>query len=131
MSVVIDLDDDLDVSRGCMIVKENNQPEVTQDIELMVCWFSSDNLKVKGKYIIKHTTNESRCMISSVRYKLDINTLHRAEGNLEISLNDIGRIKIRASKPLFIDKFKRNKQTGSLIIVCESSNETLGAGVII
>ena len=131
MSVLVSLEDDLDVSRGDMIVKENNQPTSTQDIDLMVCWFSRSKIQDRGKYILRHTTNESRCMVENIRYKIDINTLHRLEGDSEIALNDIGRVRMRTSKPIFVDKFKNNKNTGSVIIICESTNETLGAGVIL
>lgn len=131
MSVNIRLDDEYDLSRGDMIVRENNQPEVSQDIDVMVCWFSQDPLKPRGKYAIMHTTKEVRCMIKELRYKLDINTLHRVEDDTHIGMNDIARIKIRTTQPLFYDIYNKNRITGSIIFVDEGTNETVGAGMII
>ncbi|MDZ7771559.1 MAG: sulfate adenylyltransferase subunit CysN [Balneolaceae bacterium] len=131
MSVSMTLENDIDVSRGDMIVKPDNQPEVGQDIDLMVCWLNKKPLQPGGKYAIKHTTREARCIIKEVKYKVDINTLHRVEGDREIGLNDIGRIRIRSTQPLFYDAYKRNRSTGSLIIMDEFTNETVGAGMIL
>ena len=131
MSVSMTLEDDLDISRGDMIVKPDNQPTVGQDIDLMVCWLNKEPLRPGGKYAIKHTTKDARCIIKEVKYKVDINTLHRVEGDKEIGLNDIGRIQIRTTQPLFYDSYKRNRATGSLIIVDEFTNETVGSGMII
>jgi len=131
MSMTMTLDDDIDISRGDMIAKPDNQPTVGQDIDLMVCWLNKNPLQPAGKYAIKHTTQEARCIIKEVKYKVNINTLHRVEGDKEIGLNDIGRIQIRTTKPLFYDSYTRNRTTGSLIIVDEYTNETVGAGMII
>ncbi len=131
MSVTITLTDDIDVSRGDMIVRENNQPEVSQDIDLMVCWLHEKPLQPNGKYAIKHTTNDARCLIKEVRYKLDINTLHRHEEDKVIGMNDIARIKIRSTKPLLYDRYARNRETGSLILIDEGTNETVGAAMIL
>lgn len=131
MSVSITLEDDIDISRGDMICKPDNQPTVGQDIDLMVCWLNKEQLKVGGKYSIKHTTKDARCIIKEVKYKVNINTLHRLEDDLEIGLNDIGRIKIRTTEPLFYDSYSKNRSTGSIIIVDEFSNNTVGAGMII
>ncbi|MDZ7717099.1 MAG: sulfate adenylyltransferase subunit CysN [Balneolaceae bacterium] len=131
MSVTMTLEDDIDISRGDMIAKPDNQPEVGQDIELMVCWLNKKPLQPGGKYAIKHTTKEARCIIKEVKYKVNINTLHRAEGDKEIGLNDIGRIQIRTTQPLFYDSYKRNRNTGSLILIDEYTNETVGAGMIL
>lgn len=131
MSVTMTLEDDIDISRGDMIVKPDNQPDISQDIDLMVCWLNQKPLQIGGKYAIKHTTKEARCIIKEVKYKVDINTLHRLEGDLEIGLNDIGRIKIRTTVPLFHDSYTRNRSTGSLIIIDEFTNNTVGAGMII
>ncbi len=131
MSVTLLLEDDYDLSRGDMIVRENNQPEVTQDIEVMVCWFSERPLQLRGKYSILHTTQDARCIIKDIRYKLDINTLHRNEEDKVIKMNDIARIQLRSTKPLFVDSYRRNRNTGSLIFVDEGTNETVGAGMII
>lgn len=131
MSVTVLLEDDLDLSRGDMIVRENNYPESGQDIEVMVCWFTERPLQVRGKYTIMHTTQEVRCVIKDVRYKLDINTLHRNEEDLSIGMNDIARVIIRTTKPLFFDAYRKNRITGSVIFVDEHTHETVGAGMII
>ena len=131
MSVTILLEDDYDLSRGDMIVRENNSPDVEQDIELMVCWFNERPLQLRGKYTLLHTSKEARCIIKEIRYKLDINTLHRNEEDLTIGMNDIARIVIRSTKPLFFDEYRRNRNTGSVILVDEGTNETVGAGMII
>ena len=131
MSVCITLEDDIDISRGDMLVREHNQPEIGQEMDLMICWMNSKKLIVRGKYTIKHTSQTARCIIKEVRYKMDINTLHRIEDKNEIGLNDIGRIAIKTTKPLFFDKYSRNRNTGSVIIIDEATNETVGAGMII
>ena len=131
MSVCMTLEDDIDISRGDMIVRENNQPKSKQDIELMICWMNSKNMIMRGKYTIRHTTQTARCIVKDVRYKIDINTLHRNESDKAIGLNDIGRISIRTTKPLFVDDYRRNRNTGSIILVDEASNETVAAGMII
>ncbi len=131
-SVTILLDEDFDLSRGDMIVRENNQPTVTQDLELMVCWFDREKpLQPRGKYTIMHTTKSARCVIKEVRYKLDINTLHRNENDQQIGMNDIARVVIRTTSPMFIDSYRKNRITGSLIFVDEGTNNTVGAGMII
>ncbi|MDZ4845152.1 MAG: sulfate adenylyltransferase subunit CysN [Chitinophagales bacterium] len=131
MSVTLRLADNIDISRGDMIVRESNVPEIGQDIEIMVCWLNEKPLQLNGKYAIKHTSKEARCVIKEIKYKLNINTLHRNEQDLTIGLNDIGRISIRTTQPLFYDSYRRNRNTGSLIIVDEGTNETVGAGMII
>ena len=131
MSVTITLEDDLDVSRGDMIVRLKNQPEILQDIEMMVCWMGEKPLLTREKYTIKHTTNEVRCIVKEILYKVDINTLHRDTKDKSIHCNDIARITIRVTKPLFVDKYNINRTTGSLIIIDESTNNTVGAGMII
>ncbi|GAB4134307.1 MAG: GTP-binding protein [Bacteroidia bacterium] len=131
MSVTITLNDEIDISRGDMIVRENNQPNVSQDVDLMVCWFNSRPLQQNGKYIIKHTSREARCVVKEIVYKMDINTLHRVEDDKHIGMNDIARIRIRTTVPLFFDSYQRNRNTGALIIIDESTNETVGAGMII
>lgn len=131
MSVTITLNDEIDVSRGDMIVRENNVPKVSQDIDLMVCWMNEVGLRPNGKYIIRHTTKECRAIIKDVKYKIDINTLHRNEEDRTIGMNDIGRISIRTTEPLFFDSYRRNRITGSLTIIDEGTNETVAAGMII
>ncbi len=131
MSVTVLLEDDLDLSRGDMIVRENNVPTVGQDLEVMVCWFNNRPLQLRGKYTIFHTTQEVRCIVKQIRYKLNINILHRDEEDLTIGMNDISRIVIRTTKPLFYDSYRKNRITGSVIFVDEGTNETVGAGMII
>jgi sulfate adenylyltransferase subunit 1 len=131
MSVTMTLDTDIDISRGDMIVRENNVPNIGQDIELMVCWMNEKKLQHGGKYAIKHTTKDARCVIKEIRYKVDINTLHRLEHDKEIGMNDIARIQIRTTVPLFYDSYRKNRVTGSIILIDEGTNETLGAGMII
>lgn len=131
LSVTLLLEDDLDLSRGEMIVRENNQPNVEQDIELMICWFSEKPMQLNGKYTLFHTTREARCVIKEIRYKLNINTLHRDQEDLKIGMNDIGRISIRTTKPLFFDSYRKNRITGSVILIDEGTNATVAAGMII
>ena len=132
MSVTILLEDDIDVSRGDMIVRVNNHPDVNQDLDVMLCWF--DNLKPlipHGKYTIRHTTQEARCIVKEVRYKLDINTLHRQLEDTSLGMNDMGRVVLRTTKPLFTDSYKQNRITGSIILIDEGTNRTVAAGMII
>jgi len=130
MSVCLRLTDEIDISRGDMIVRENNKPFIKQDIDIMICWMNEKKMILNGKYTIRHTSQTARCIIKETKYKIDINTLHRMEEK-EIGLNDIGRISIRTTKPLFFDSYTRNRNTGSIILVDESSNETVAAGMII
>lgn len=131
MSVTMTLEDEIDISRGDMIVRENNQPENSQDLDVMLCWMNEKDLQLGGKYALKHTSNDARCVIKEIKYKVDINTLHRLEDEKQIRMNDIGRVSIRTTKPLFFDSYKRNRNTGSLILIDETTNETVGAGMIL
>ncbi len=131
MSITMTLEDEIDISRGDMIVRENNSPEVGQDLEVLVTWMNINPLLARTKVIIKHTTNECVAMVKELRYKIDINTLHRVVDIEKLQMNDIGRISIRTSKPLFFDTYKKNRQTGSIIIIDEQTNETIGAGMFI
>lgn len=132
MSVTLLLEDDLDLGRGDMIVRPQNQPDVSQDIDLMICWFSQQPLKLRGKYAVMHSTqDEVRCIVKNIQYRMDINTLHRDMENPQIGMNDIARIQIRTTKPLFADPYRQNRLTGSLILIDENTNETVGAGMII
>ncbi|WP_026475303.1 sulfate adenylyltransferase subunit CysN [Alkaliflexus imshenetskii] len=132
-SVTITLDDDIDISRGDMIIKESNgkQPRIDQNIEMMICWFNERNLVPGGKYVLKHTTTEVRCMIKDVQYKVDINNLEKNHESIEVGMNDIARISVRTTKPLFFDAYNVNRITGSVILVDEGTNETVAAGMII
>lgn len=131
MSVTIRLTDDLDLSRGDMIVRTNNLPNTGQDIEMMVCWMSDKPLVPNGKYAIKHTTKDARCVVKDIRYKVNINTLHRVEDDKEIKSNDIARISVRTTQPLFYDRYSRNRITGSVIMIDEATNATVAAGMIV
>lgn len=131
MSVIMTLTDEIDNSRGDMIVRENNVPVVSQDLEVLVTWMSSKPVQARTKVVIKHTTNETIGMIKEIKYKIDINTLHRIENIDKVEMNDIARVSIRTAKPIFYDVYKKNRQTGSMIIIDEQTNETIGAGMII
>lgn len=131
MSVTITLEDDIDISRGDMIVRENNQPEVGQDIDVMICWLNEKSMNIGGKYAIKHTTRETRCVIRDVRYKMNINTLTKVEDDNNIEMNDIARISLRTMQPLLYDSYRKNRDTGSIILIDEATNETIGAGMIV
>ena len=131
MSVSITLEDDIDVSRGDMIARPNNQPAVCQEVELMMCWLDNKSLNTNGKYILRHTSNEVRAKVKEVRYKVDVNTLHRNEEDLEIKMNDIARVKLRLAKPIFVDSYSRNRITGSVILIDEATNNTVASGMII
>ncbi len=131
-SVTITLEDDIDISRGDMIVGAvNGGPKVGQDIDVMICWFNEKNLVPRGKYVIRHTSTEARCLIKDVTYKMDINTLEKEPEDKEVNMNDVARISIRTTKPLFYDSYNRNRTTGSLILIDEATNETVATGMIV
>ncbi len=129
-SISMTLEDEVDMSRGNMIVKENNVPTISQDIEMMFCWFNEKPLQMQTKYILRHTTNEVKCKVKEVRYKVDMNTLYRIEDDKTVRMNDIGRMSIKTLSPVFYDAYRKNRVTGSLILVDESTNETVAAGMI-
>ena len=131
MSVTMTLADEIDNSRGDMIVRENNVPEVGQDLNVLVTWMSTNPLRARTKVVIKHTTNECVGMVKELKYKIDINSLHRIEDIEEVAMNEIAKIEIRTSKPILYDAYKKNRQTGSIIIIDEQTNETIGAGMIV
>ncbi len=131
LSVAITLADEIDISRGDMLVKENNPPQIGQEIEAMVCWFSETKLRPQGRYLLRHTTRELKAIVREVRYKVDINTLHKIEDNREMGLNDIGRLSIHTSGPLFYDSYQKNRSTGSFILIDEQTNATVAAGMIV
>ena len=131
MSAVMTLADDIDISRGDMIAKPTNLPRVSQDLEIMVCWFSDKKLMPEGRYVVRHTTREVRAIVKDVRYKVDVNSLHRLDGDREIGMNDIGRLRLRTTAPLCFDSYKRNRTTGSLILIDEFTNRTVAAGMIL
>ncbi|SFB70052.1 sulfate adenylyltransferase subunit 1 [Zunongwangia mangrovi] len=131
MSVALTLEDDIDISRGDMIVKKNNQPEPSQEFDVMLCWLNNDAAKPRAKYVIQHTSNEERAMIKSVVYKVDINSYEREEGDDSLKMNDIARVKIRTTRRLMIDSYRDNRNTGSIILIDEGTNETVAAGMIV
>ena len=131
MSVTLTLEDERDISRGDMIVPVDNAPQVSQDIDLMVCWLGEKSLVPNGKYLIKHTTREVRAIVKAVQYKLDISTLEEKTENKTVSLNEIARLTLRTTQPLFFDSYRRNRATGSLILIDEATNVTVGAGMIL
>ena len=132
MAVTVRLEDEIDISRGDMICRPNNQPIVTQDVDAMVCWMDEkSSLSPRKKYSIKHSTRAARIMVKDVNYRLDINTLHRDEEATEISLNEIGRISFRSTVPLFVDEYRRNRETGSFVLIDEDTNATVAAGMIL
>lgn len=131
MSVTISLDDDIDISRGDMLVKAGNMPQVTQDIDIMVCWMNEKPMQVNGKYAVKHTTRDVRCIIKEVKYKVNVNNLEKIEDDLNVGLNDIACVSIRTTKPLFVDSYKSNRRTGALIIIDEATNNTIGVGMVL
>ena len=132
MSVTLRLADDLDVSRGDMICRPNNRPECGQDVDAMLCWFSERHqLRPGGKYALKHTSKWVRALVKDLQYRLDVNTLHRDEAAESLALNEIGRVTLRTTQPLFFDDYRRNRATGSFILVDEATDDTLAAGMIL
>jgi bifunctional enzyme CysN/CysC len=131
MSVTVRLADDLDVSRGDMICRPRNAPVATQDLDAMVCWFNERPLSERTTYGIKHTTNTARCQVRDLQYRLDVNSLSRDDAATQLHMNDIGRVRLRSTAPLFVDEYRRNQTTGSFILIDEGTNETVGAGMII
>ncbi len=132
MAVTIRLTDDIDISRGDMICRPNNQPVSSQDIQAMVCWMSENaDLTPRMKLALKHTTRSSRVMITDLHYRIDVNTLHREENPSSLQLNEIGRISLRSTQPLFFDEYRRNRNTGSFILIDEATNATVAAGIIV
>jgi bifunctional enzyme CysN/CysC len=132
MSVTVTLTDDIDISRGDMICRPKNQPTVGQDLEAMVCWMSEVGHLVPGaKLAVKHTTRWARALVKELQYRLDVNTLHRDDEATSLSLNEIGRVTLRTTQPLFFDEYRRNRATGSFILVDETTNVTVAAGMIL
>ncbi|MGH8792259.1 MAG: sulfate adenylyltransferase subunit CysN [Stackebrandtia sp.] len=132
MSVTVRLADELDVSRGDMICRPNNSPQTQQDVEAMICWMDEAQPLRRGrKYAIVHTTRAARTIVKDLHYRLDVNTLHRDETAENLSLNEIGRVKLRTTVPLFCDAYRRNRSTGSFIVIDENTNRTVGAGIIV
>ena len=131
MSVSITLEDDIDISRGDMMVKPNNKPQASQDIEVMLCWLGNNQARPRTKYTVKHTSNEQTAMITEVVYKFDINTLERKLDDKDLNMNDISKVRIRTTKPLMVDPYRENRTTGSIILIDDATNETVAAGMIV
>ncbi len=130
-SVAMSLDDQIDISRGDMLVSPHDIPVISQDINLMVCWFNERQLKVGGRYLIRMNSNVAGCIVKSIHYRMNINTMEQDFENITINMNDIANITIKTSKPVFFDPYKKNNITGSMIFVDEGTNETVGAGMIL
>ncbi|MBI1844956.1 MAG: sulfate adenylyltransferase, partial [Actinobacteria bacterium] len=131
MAVTIRLADEIDVSRGDMLCRTQNRPTVSQDIDAMICWMSDTPLQERGKYVIKHTTRVARALVNQVHYKLDVNTLHRDESASSLALNEIGKVSLRSTVPLFHDEYRRNRATGSFVLIDEQTNATVAGGMIL
>lgn len=130
-SVVMTLKDEIDISRGDMLVKANNPPRQGQDLEAVVCWFSCKPMEPRGKYLLRHTTKETKAIVRELRYQVDIETLHKKENVEALGMNDIGRIAVRTAMPLFHDSYRRNRLTGSFVLVDPGTHETVAAGMIV
>ncbi|MCU0357295.1 MAG: GTP-binding protein [Cyclobacteriaceae bacterium] len=131
MSVTISLSDEIDISRGDLIAKPNNQPVIEQDVDLMICWMNARPANLNAKYFLRHTTRETRAILKEFQYKLDINSLQRVEEVDQLVMNDIARIRIRTAQPLTFDSYRKNRITGSVILIDEGTNETVAAGMIV
>ena len=132
MSVTMLLEDEIDISRGDMICRPHNQPTSSQDIDAMVCWLTeASSLSTNTKLAIKHTTRTARALVKDVQYRLDINTLHRDDESTSLGLNEMGRVSLRTTVPLFFDEYRRSRETGSFILIDEATNSTVGAGMIL
>lgn len=130
LSVTVQLEDDIDISRGDMLVRDGNVPRQSQDIDAMVCWLGDKPIQLNGKYFLKHTSKDVRAVIKEIKYKLDINTLHRITENPAIEMNDVGRIVLRTTSPLCFDAYTKNRETGSFVLIDEATNVTVGACMI-
>jgi len=131
MSVTLTLEDEIDISRGDMIVQSANKAEATQDLDVMICWLNEKPLQANGKYALKHSSKDVRAVVKDIQYKVNINTLEKIEGDKAIGLNDIAKISLRTTAPLAVDKYKTNRYTGSIILIDEATNVTVGAGMIV
>jgi len=132
MAVTVTLEDEIDISRGDMLVRPGNRPHVGQDIDAMVCWLTEQSsLRGGARYVLKHTTRTVKALVNDLDYRLDINTLHRDHTADHLELNEIGRIQMRTQAPLFFDEYRRNRNTGSFILIDEATSNTVAAGMII
>jgi sulfate adenylyltransferase subunit 1 len=131
MSVTLLLEDDIDISRGDMIAGADSLPKAANEVEMMVCWMNPKPMQLQGKYALKHTTRDVRCLVEEIEFVLNISTLEEIHGRNTLSMNEIGKIKVRTTKPLFFDPYHLNRQTGSVILIDEATNETVAAGMIL
>ena len=131
LSVVIQLEDDVDVSRGDMLCRPHNQPTVAQELEAMLCWMSDTPLKAGSRYWLKHTTGSVRAVVDDLRYRIDVNTLHREEIADQLVLNEIGRLRLRTSAPLMLDEYRDSRTTGGFVLIDEATSDTVGAGMVV
>jgi len=130
MSVTLRLADELDVSRGDMIVEAGDQPTAARQLQAVVCWMSDQPLRPGARYSIKHTTRVARAIVDDLEHRVDVNTLQHQEAS-ELRLNEIGRVRLRCSAPLIVDPYARNRTTGSFILIDEATNDTAGAGMVL
>jgi sulfate adenylyltransferase subunit 1 (EFTu-like GTPase family) len=130
MSVTLRLEDELDVSRGDMIVEPEDQPVTASELDAMLCWMSQKPMRPGGRYALKHTTRSARAIVSELEYRVDINSLEHAPAD-QLELNEIGRVRLRSSTPLVVDRYRRNRTTGSFILIDEATNDTVAAGMIV
>jgi bifunctional enzyme CysN/CysC len=131
LSVIMHLEDEIDISRGDMICRAHNHPVPTRQLDAMVCWMHDEPMSPRGRYAIKHTTRTARAIVDQLRYRIDVNTLHRDEQAAGLGLNEIGRVHLRTSSPLLVDEYRRNRTTGSFILIDEATNDTVAGGMIV
>ena len=132
MAVSISLADDIDISRGDLIARPNNQPRVAQEFDATVCWMADGSALEPGRdYLIKHTTRTTRVKVTALDYRLDVNTLHRDKTATALKLNELGRISLRTQVPLLLDEYSRNAATGSFILIDPDTNGTVAAGMVL
>ena len=131
MSVTMTLEDEIDISRGDIIAKPNNHPEAGQDVDLMICWMNQRPVNLNSRFFVRHTTREVKGVLKEIQYKLDISSLQRVENVDQLTMNEIARVKIRTAQPLAFDSYRKNRITGSIILVDEGTNETVAAGMIV
>jgi bifunctional enzyme CysN/CysC len=130
MSVAVRLHDQLDISRGDMLVEPDDPPAAARELDAMICWMSDQPLRPGRRYAIKHTTRTARAIVDELEHRVDVNTLEHRPAD-QLGLNEIGRARLRSSGPLMVDRYRRNRTTGSFILIDEASNDTVGAGMVV
>jgi sulfate adenylyltransferase subunit 1 (EFTu-like GTPase family) len=131
MSVTLRLEDQIDISRGDMIVNPDDPAVPARELDAMVCWMSSQPMTERGRYVIKHTTRTAKAVIDELEYRVDVNTLEHDPAATQLGLNEIGRVRLKVSTPLMVDRYRRNRTTGSFILIDETTNDTVGAGMLV